>query len=128
MPIIKSAVKRMHQARKRREQNLVTKKNIKLATKSFTEKPSAEALSKVQSELDKAVKKGLLKKATVARRKAAIAKAAKEQKVKPAVKKVSKTATKPAKAPAAKKTTATATKAKPATKKATTAKAKTTKK
>lgn len=76
--------------------------------------PTAETASKVQSEYDKAVKKGLLKKATVSRRKARIARIAKEAGVtaksapakKPAATK-KPAAKKPAtKKPAAKKTTA----------------------
>lgn len=113
MPIIKSAVKRMKQTTKRRERNASIKKDIKSALKTFMAEPTAETASKVQSEYDKAVKKGLLKKATVSRRKARIARIAKEAGVtakaapakKPATKKPA--AKKPAaKKPAAKKTIA----------------------
>ena len=62
MPIIKSAIKRMKQTIVRRERNVALKKDIKTATKAFATKPSATTLSKAQSELDKAVKKGLIKK------------------------------------------------------------------
>ena len=106
----------MKQTAKRRERNVGIKRDIKLATKDFLAKPSAEALSKAQSELDTAVKKGLLKKATVSRRKSALAKVAKDAGVKlaakPAAKKpAKKTVAKPAakattKKPAAKKTPA----------------------
>ena len=75
MPLIKSAVKRMKQTAKRRQRNIGIKRDIKSATKEFMSNPSADTLSKAQSELDTAVKKGLLKKATVSRRKAALAKA-----------------------------------------------------
>ena len=74
MPIIKSAVKRMKQTATRRQRNI--------ATKRFAAEPSAAALSQAQSELDKAVKKGLLKKNTASRRKASLAKAAKAAGVK----------------------------------------------
>lgn len=121
MPIIKSAIKRAKQTIKRRERNVATKRDIKDATKAFMAKPSAAGLSAAQSEIDTAVKKGLIKKNTAARRKSqlsAIAKAAgvklnTTKKVKTAVAKpVAKTAAKPAakkvaapakKAPAAKK-------------------------
>jgi ribosomal protein S20 len=118
MPIIKSAIKRMKQTIKRNERNVGIKREIKDATKAFLATPSSEGLSKAHSELDTAVKKGLLKKNTVARRKAGLAKVAKEAGVKltPAKKAA---APKAAKAPAAKPA---ATK-KPATPKATTAKA-----
>ena len=82
MPIIKSAIKRMKQTIVRRERNVGIKKDIKLATKALTAEPSAAALSKAQSELDKAVKKGLIKKSTAARRKSNLSKAAKTAGVK----------------------------------------------
>ncbi|USN96495.1 MAG: 30S ribosomal protein S20 [Candidatus Nomurabacteria bacterium] len=121
MPIIKSAIKRMKQTIVRRERNVGIKKDIKTATKAFNAKPSATALSKAHSELDKAVKKGLIKKNTAARRKAALSAKAKTSGVKPvaatkkatskpaAVKKAPAKATPakkaPAKKPVAKKTT-----------------------
>ena len=82
MPIIKSAVKRMRHTAKRRERNVGIKKDIKGAVKAFVAEPSAKNLSKAQSELDKAVKKGLIKKNTAARRKASLAAAAKKAGVK----------------------------------------------
>ena len=82
MPIIKSAVKRMRQTAKRRERNVGIKKDIKGAVKAFVAEPSAKNLSKAQSELDKAIKKGLIKKNTAARRKASLAAAAKKAGVK----------------------------------------------
>ena len=82
MPIIKSAVKRMRQTAKRRERNVGIKKDIKGAVKAFVAEPSAKNLSKAQSELDKAVKKGIIKKNTAARRKASLAAAAKKAGVK----------------------------------------------
>lgn len=119
MPIIKSAIKRMKQTAKRRERNVGIKRDIKTATKAFMTKPTAEGLSAAQSELDTAVKKGLLKKATASRRKSSLAKIAKDAGVKmPAAKKTAKptTAKKPAaKAAPAKKAVAAK---KPASKKA----------
>lgn len=120
MPIIKSAIKRAKQTIVRRERNVGIKRDIKEATKAFLAKPSAEALSKAHSELDTAVKKKLLKKNTVARRKAGLAKIAKDAGVKlVAAKKTAApkatAATKPAAKPAAAKKPA-ATKA-PAAKK-----------
>jgi len=108
MPIIKSAIKRMKQTIKRRERNVTIKKDIKSAHKAFVASPSAAAASKAQSEIDKAVKKGLIKKNTAARRKATIAKTAKVAGVKPAAT-AKKTATaKPAAAKAAPKKAAAA--------------------
>ena len=82
MPIIKSAIKRVKQTAVRRERNIATKRAIKSAMKAFEAKPTAKALSDVHSELDKALKKGLLKKNTVARRKSAVAQKAKTAGVK----------------------------------------------
>lgn len=120
MPIIKSAIKRMKQTVKRRERNVAVKRDIKSAVKSFMEKPTSEGLSKAQSELDTAVKKNLLNKNTAARRKANLAKIAKEAGVKTTAAKKPAAATKSAasKKPAATKAVA----AKPATKKAATKK------
>lgn len=129
MPIIKSAVKRMRQTIKRRERNVATKREVKNAVKAFLEKPTAAGLSAAQSEIDTAVKKNLISKNTAARRKANLAKVAKEAGVKleatakkaaPAKKPASKKAeAKPAaKATTAKKAPAKKTAAKPAAKKA----------
>ena len=94
--------------------------------KDFRNKPTAEKMAIVQSEYDKAVKKGLIKKNTASRRKANLAKWAKEHGVKfaenkkaaPAKAATKKEVEKPAEAkepvakkpaakkPAAKKTTA----------------------
>ncbi len=78
MTIIKSAIKRVKQAAVRRDRNVATKKAIKAALKAFEAKPTADTLSKVQSEIDKAVKKNLIHKNTAARRKANLSKAAKD--------------------------------------------------
>ena len=86
MPIIKSAKKAARQAEKRTANNERIKKDIRTALKAFKTKPTAESMSKVQSEYDKAVKKGLLKKNTASRRKASLAKIAKAASVKPAQK------------------------------------------
>lgn len=82
MPIIKSAVKRAKQTIKRRERNVGIKRDIKDAVKTFLTKPSAKGLSAAQSEIDTAVKKGLIKKNTAARRKAQLSKIAKNAGVK----------------------------------------------
>jgi ribosomal protein S20 len=98
MPIIKSAIKRAKQTVKRRERNVGIKQDIKTATKAFIAKPTAATLSAAQSELDTAVKKGLLKKNTVARRKSQLHTIAKSA----GVKLTAKTAKKPIAKPAVK--------------------------
>lgn len=117
MPIIKSAIKRMKQTLKRRERNVSLKRDIKSAYKAFLAKPTAATLSAAQSELDTAVKKGLLKKNTASRRKSQLAKVAKEAGVKLGATK--KPAAKPAatKKPVAKAAPKTAAAKKPAVKK-----------
>jgi ribosomal protein S20 len=82
MPIIKSAIKRAKQTIVRRERNVGIKRDIKEATKAFIAKPTAATLSAAHSEIDTAVKKHLLKKNTAARRKASLAKIAKDAGVK----------------------------------------------
>lgn len=123
MPIIKSAKKAARQAVKRRDNNQAIKKVIRNALKDFHNKPTAEKMSVVQSEYDKAVKKGLMKKNTASRRKANLAKWAKEHNVKLAAGKKAtapKTAAKPVAKTSTKKTAAkTATVKKATTKKAT---------
>ena len=127
MPIIKSAKKAARQSVKRRNNNQAIKKTIRSALKEFRANPTAEKMAKIQSEYDKAVKKGLLKKNTASRRKAKLAIFAKAAGTKPATKKVATAKAAPAKKapaaakaapaakkPAAKKTTATK---KPAAKK-----------
>lgn len=111
MPIIKSAIKRAKQSIVRRERNVGIKREIKDATKAFMAKPSASTLSAAQSEIDTAVKKGLIKKNTAARRKSQLHKIAKNAGVKlvaaekavkaekPAVEKTAKPAAKKEAAP-----------------------------
>lgn len=110
MPIIKSAIKRAKQTIVRRDRNVATKRALKDAVKAFNAKPTAATLSDAQSAIDTAVKKNVLNKNTASRRKALLAKTAKEAGVKPAAaakkaapKAAPKTAAKPAAKPAAKK-------------------------
>lgn len=121
MPIIKSAKKRMKQTVVKRTRNQNTKRSLRAEVKILAAaidakdgKKAAEQLKKVQSNLDKAVKKNILKKNTAARKLARLSEQVKALGVKPA--------------PAAKKaTTKTAPKKavvkKPATKKPATKKA-----
>lgn len=121
MPIIKSAIKRMKQTAVRRARNMSTKRDIKSAVKAFFAEPSAKGLSAAQSEIDTAVKKGLIKKNTASRRKASLAKVAKDAGVKLEGAKKAAPAKKPAAKPAAEKKAPAAKPAaakKPAAKKA----------
>lgn len=126
MPIIKSAIKRAKQSIKRRARNVGIKKDIKDATKAFIAKPTAKGFSAAQSEIDTAVKKGLIKKNTAARRKMQLSKIAKNAGVKftavkkaaaPKVAAVAKPAVKAAPKAAAVKVPVKKTVAKPAVKK-----------
>lgn len=128
MPIIKSAKKRVRVARKATVRNSKTKRSLKTALKSFhsavsgKSKSAGSALTKAQSELDKAAKKGVMHKNKAARKKAQLARAAKAAGVSAAArtKSAPKAATKkaapakkaPAKKPAAKKPAAKKTAAK----------------
>ncbi len=112
MPIIKSAKKRVRVAEKAAIRNSKTKRSLKAALKSFIAGPKADKLSQAQSELDKAVKKGLITKNKAARKKKQLVAQAKSSGVKPAAKAKAKPSVKPAakKAPAKKPATKTATK------------------
>ena len=125
MPIIKSAKKAARQADKRTEHNAEIKKAIKAAIKEFKKNPSAANLSKAQSEIDKALKKDLIKRNTASRRKANLSKIAKAAGVKlNTVKKAAETTKKAATKPAAKTAKpAKATTTKPAAKATATKKA-----
>lgn len=74
MPIIKSAKKRVRVARKATVRNVKTKRNLKVALKSFQSamssggKKAKDTQSKVQSALDIAGKKGIMHKNKVARK------------------------------------------------------------
>jgi small subunit ribosomal protein S20 len=134
MPIIKSAKKRVKTANKAAIRNSKSKRTLKTALKSFhaaltgKSKDAGTKQSKAQSELDKAVKKGLIHKNKASRLKKESAAHAKTAGVKPTAAKkaaapkkasvkpapVKKAA--PAKKPAAAKKPTTAKK--PATKKA----------
>lgn len=83
MPIIKSAKKRVRTAEKAAIRNSKTKRSLKSALKIFhktvggDKKKTAEGMSKAQSELDKAVKKGVIHKNKAARQKRKLAAKAK---------------------------------------------------
>ena len=123
MPIIKSAKKRVKVSNKAAVRNSKTKRSLKTALKSFGKKAGNDTHAAVQSNIDKAAKKGLIHKNKAARLKKQAAAKAKAAGVKPGVatkKAATKPATKaapkkaaPAKKPAAKKAPAK----KPATKK-----------
>ena len=104
MPIIKSAKKRVRVSRKAAIRNSKTKRNLKGALKLFAKTPSTKAHSSVQSNVDKAVKKGVMHKNKAARLKKKAAAQAKAAGVKP-TKATAKKAV-PAKKATPKKTTA----------------------
>lgn len=111
MPIIKSAMKRVRQAAKRRSHNLQVKRAVHKDTRALTDAIAngdvaavPQALKDVVSELDRAVKKGTLHKNTAARRKSRLAKLANGVAEAPKPKAAAKPKAKPAaKKPAAKK-------------------------
>ena len=79
----------MRQDKKRYAKNLRVKRDLRIAIKSFTTKPTFDGLKDVQSRIDTAVKKNILKKNNGARQMARMSKIAKESGVK-----IPKTATK----------------------------------
>ena len=123
MPIIQSAKKRVKVAEKAAIRNSKTKRSIRQAIKSFqaaleskNTKQASESLVAAQSAIDTAVKKNLWHKNRGSRKKAQLAKQAKDGGLKPVKKAAAKAA--PAKKPAANKPVAKKTAAKkPTTKK-----------
>jgi small subunit ribosomal protein S20 len=112
VPIIKSAKKRVRITRINSARNVKTKQNLKKSLKIIK---SADGVSKAQSNIDKALKKGLIHKNKAARLKKRLAAQAKAAGVKTA--KTAKKAAKPvAKKPAAAKKPAKKTAKKPAKK------------
>lgn len=74
MPITQSAKKALRQSKKRNLQNLAFKRKFKLAVKEFRQEVGAKSLEKAKNLLptvyqavDKAAKKGVIKKNTASR-------------------------------------------------------------
>lgn len=77
MPHHKSAVKRMRTTKRDRTRNTAVRSELKTLLKRMADKPSdKEVMRLTVSELDRAVKKGVVKKAVANRRKSRLAKAA----------------------------------------------------
>ena len=76
MAITKSAKKAHRQSLRKKAVNDVRRKALRVAFKGVrtSEKGSVEALSAAYQAIDKAYKRGLIKKNTAARRKASVAK------------------------------------------------------
>lgn len=79
MPITKSAKKKKRQDEKRRLQSLKVKRTYKAAVKEARERPIEEKLKKAYSALDKAVKKGVIKKNKASRLKSNLSQLVKEE-------------------------------------------------
>ncbi|MBI2036468.1 30S ribosomal protein S20 [Candidatus Microgenomates bacterium] len=77
MPIIKSAIKKLRQDRKRTKINRAKKENLKELIKKAKKSKTAEAVKKAQSAIDKAAKTHLIHKNKAARLKSALSKLAK---------------------------------------------------
>lgn len=73
MPIIKSAKKALRSSLRKREGNIERKDDLKRSLKDFKKVPTPEALSKAYQALDKAAKKGIIKKNTASRKKSRLA-------------------------------------------------------
>ncbi len=74
MPNIKSAIKKVRKDRRRSAVNLRWRKRHKKAVKEVRQNPSAEVLKTAQKELDKAAKKGIIKKGKASRLKSRLSK------------------------------------------------------
>lgn len=74
MPITRSAIKKLRADKKKAIFNKATKTKAKTAVDGFRELLSMEALSKVFSAVDRAAKKGVIKKGKANRIKARLSK------------------------------------------------------
>ena len=74
MPVIKQAIKKVRQDRRKTEFNLVRKEAYKKAVYSFRKKPSAEGLKLAFKSLDKAAKTNVIHKNKANRLKARLSK------------------------------------------------------
>lgn len=74
MPILKSAIKKLRQSVKKRDQNREIKSGIKKLLDKFRKKPTPGAFSKLTSSLDKAVKTNVIHKNKSARLKSRLSK------------------------------------------------------
>jgi len=76
MPNIKSAIKKVRKDKKRAAVNLRWRKRYKKAVKTVRQDPNAENFKTAQKELDKAAKKGVIKKGKASRLKSRLSKSA----------------------------------------------------
>ena len=77
MPHHKSAIKRMRTSKRDRTKNIGVRSELKTLLKKMVEKPTDKDVMRMTvSQLDRAVKKGVLKKAVANRRKSRLALAA----------------------------------------------------
>lgn len=74
MAIIKSAKKAIRSSARKRVFNLRRKKALSETTKAFRATPSTAALAQAYQAIDKAAKRGLIKKNNAARKKSRLAK------------------------------------------------------
>ena len=74
MPILKSAIKKLKQSKKKRDHNRTIRAGIKVLLDSFKKKPTPGAFSKLVSALDKAAKKNLIHRNKAARLKSRLSK------------------------------------------------------
>ena len=73
MPNIQSAIKKVRKDKRRAAVNLRLKKRYKQAVKEHRREPNVEKLKTAQRELDKAAKKGVIKKGKSSRLKSRLA-------------------------------------------------------
>ncbi|HLQ65661.1 MAG TPA: 30S ribosomal protein S20 [Candidatus Limnocylindrales bacterium] len=77
MPHHKSAIKRMRTSKRDRTKNIAVRSELKTLLKKMVEKPTDKDVMRMTvSQLDRAVKKGVVKKAVANRRKSRLALAA----------------------------------------------------
>ncbi|HLL61273.1 MAG TPA: 30S ribosomal protein S20 [Candidatus Nitrosocosmicus sp.] len=79
MPLIKSAIKKLMQDKKRTKLNAKYKKNYKEAVKSSRKTATTKSVKSTYASIDKAAKKGIIHKNKAARLKSQTAKLARKK-------------------------------------------------
>ena len=82
MPVIKSAIKKLRQDKKREKANDVLRDSLKSAVRSAKKIKSGKAVAKAVAIVDKASKQGIVHKNKASRLKSALSKIAKPVKIK----------------------------------------------
>ena len=90
MPVIKSAIKKLKQDKKREAQNDMLRASLRMSVRNAKKSKSGKSVSKAMSIVDKAAKNNIIHKNKASRMKVTLSKLAKPSSLKSAVKPASK--------------------------------------